>query len=138
MTLVAQKMIDGLKNDLLRSLPVLGMATAILGWMRGGLGPVAVGACTIVASISGSGVTTALAMSAHGDVFFGISGLTAGTGNAAFPAARSQSSTADDRGHGPSCHRPCRTGGRSRWNFCHGHDKTAWRFGRDVTGSHFQ
>ncbi|WP_425325083.1 hypothetical protein [Pararhodobacter aggregans] len=106
--------------------------------MRGGLGPVAVGACTIVASISGSGVTTALAMSAHGDVFFGISGLTAGTGNAAFPAARSQSSTADDRGHGPSCHRPCRTGGRSRWNFCHGHDKTAWRFGRDVTGSHFQ
>lgn len=79
LTLVAQKMIDELNNDLLMSLPFFGMAavfmqrggvartlvdlaTALLGWMRGGLGLVAVGACTIFASISGSSVTTALAM----------------------------------------------------------------------------
>lgn len=79
LTLVAQKMIDELNNDLLMSLPFFGMAavfmlrggvskalvdfsSAFLGWMRGGLGLVAVGACTIFASISGSSVTTALAM----------------------------------------------------------------------------
>ncbi|SMH56460.1 TRAP transporter large permease [Mesorhizobium australicum] len=79
LTLVAQKMIDELNNDLLMSLPFFGMAAVfmqrggvakslvdlaigLIGWMRGGLGLVAVAACTMFATISGSSVTTALAM----------------------------------------------------------------------------
>jgi C4-dicarboxylate transporter DctM subunit len=79
LVLLAQKVLDELNSQLLMALPFFGMAAvfmqrggvaramvdvsvAWIGRMRGGLGVVAVVACTLFAAIAGSSVATALAM----------------------------------------------------------------------------